>query len=92
MPDVPTIAEAALPGFEISPEIGFVAPAGTPREVIEKLNREMVKVLKAPETAQQLVPLGIDHVGSTAEEYAETLRPNLEMYSKLVKISRARVD
>jgi len=92
MPDVPTIAEAALPGYEISPEIGFVAPAGTSKDITDKLNQEIVKVLKMPEIAQHLVPLGIEPVGSTAAKYAESIHVNLEKYAKLVKISGARVD
>lgn len=92
MPDVPTIAESGVPGYEISPEIGFVAPAGTPKDVIAKLNREIVRVLKTPEIVQQLVPLGIDPVGSTPEHYADAIRRNMEKYAKLVKISGARVD
>ncbi|OFZ97853.1 MAG: hypothetical protein A3H35_06755 [Betaproteobacteria bacterium RIFCSPLOWO2_02_FULL_62_17] len=92
MPDVPTVAEAGVPGYEITTEMGFVAPAGTPRDVVEKLNREIIKVLRTPEIAQQLVPLAIDPVGSTPEQYAETIGPNIEKYRKLVMISGARVD
>jgi tripartite-type tricarboxylate transporter receptor subunit TctC len=92
MPDVPTIAETGVTGYEISPEIGFVAPTGTPRDVIAKLNAEMVRALKTPEVVQQLVPLGIDPVGTTPEQYADAIRANLDKYGKLVKISRAKVD
>lgn len=92
MPDLPTIAEAGLPGYEINTEIGFVAPAGTPRPVIDKLNSEIVKALKAPEITQQLTVLGMDIVGSTPEQYSESIRANYEKYGKMVKISGARAD
>jgi len=92
MPELPTIAEAGLPGYEISTEIGFVAPTGTPRPVIEKLNSEIVKALKTPEIAQQLITLGMDPVGSTPEQYGESMRANYEKYGKMVKISGARAD
>jgi tripartite-type tricarboxylate transporter receptor subunit TctC len=92
MPELPTIAEAGLPGYEISTEIGFVAPAGTPRQVVEKLNSEIVKALKTPEIAQQLITLGMDPVGSTPEQYGESMRVNYEKYGKMVKISGARAD
>ena len=92
MPELPTIAEAGLPGYEISTEIGFVAPTGTPRPVIEKLSSEIVKALKTPEIAQQLITLGMDPVGSTPEQYGESMRANYEKYGKMVKISGARAD
>ncbi len=59
---------------------------------MKSLNREIVKVLKSPEIAQQLVPLGIDPVGSTPEQYAESIRRNMEKYGKLVRLSGARID
>lgn len=90
MPEVPTIAEAGLPGYRISTEIGFVAPSGTPKPVIEKLNSEIVKALKTPEIAQRLITLGMEPVGSTPEQYTESIRANYELYGRLVKISGAR--
>ena len=92
MPELPTIAEAGLPGYEISTEIGFVAPTGTPRPVIEKLNSEIVRALRTPEIAQHLITLGMDPVGSTPEQYAESIRANYVKYGKMVKISGARAD
>lgn len=90
MPELPTIAEAGLPGYRISTEIGFVAPAGTPKPVIEKLNGEIVKALKTPEIAQQLITLGMEPIGSTPEQYSESIRANHELYGKLVKLSGAQ--
>ena len=92
MPELPTIAEAGLPGYQISTEIGFVAPTGTPKAVIERLNSEIVKALKTPEIAQQLITLGMDPVGSTPEQYTESIRANYEIYGRMVKISGARAD
>jgi tripartite-type tricarboxylate transporter receptor subunit TctC len=89
---VPTIAEAGLPGYDVITEIGFVAPARTPRGVIAKLNSEIVKVLKTPEIARQLIALGMDPIGSTPEEYAEVIRVEIQKFGKLVKMSRAKVD
>jgi len=92
MPDVPTIAEAGVPGYEITSGMGVVAPAGTPPDIIAKLNREMVKVLKMPGIGKQFFSLGIDPVGNSPEQYAETIRANAEKYSRLVKLSGARID
>ncbi len=92
MPDLPTIAEAGLPGFVIKAEVGFLAPAGTPRDVIAKLNSEIAKVLAAPDVVQRLSALGIDTIGGTPQQYAESIRADMQSYAKLVKDARQRVD
>ncbi len=92
MPELPTIAEAGLPGYNISTEIGFVAPAGTPRPVIDRLNGEIVKALRTPEIAQHLIAVGMEPMGSTPEQYAESIRANYEMYRKIAKMSGVRVN
>ena len=85
MPEVPTIAESGFSGYKISAEIGFLAPAGTPKDVIAKLNREIVQALKIPDIAQQLSSMGIDPVGSTPEEYASTIRRETAKWGKLIR-------
>lgn len=92
MPDVPTVAESGAPGFEIDADIGFLAPAGTPREVITKLNTEIVRVLGSPDITQRLAGLGIETVGTSPEQYADAIRAKIIKYGKLVKDSGARVD
>jgi len=92
MPDVPTVAESGAPGFEIDADIGFLAPAGTPREVITKLNAEIVRVLGSPDITQRLAGLGIETVGTSPEQYTDAIRAKIIKYGKLVKDSGARVD
>lgn len=92
MPEVPTLAESGAPGFEIDADIGFLAPAGTPREVVQKLNAEILKVLHTPEIKQRLAGLGIDVEGSSPERYGEAIRAKIQRYGKLVKDAGARVD
>jgi len=92
MPDVPTIAEAGLPGLVVKAEVGFLAPAGTPRDVITKLNSEIARVLAAPDVVQRMSALGIDTIGSTPQQYAESIRADMQSYAKLVKDARLRVD
>ncbi len=92
MPDVPTVAEGGLAGYDIKIDVGFLVPAGTPRAIIDKLNSEIVKVLNTPEIAQQLAKIGIDPVGGTPEQYADTIRADMQKFGKLVKDSGARVD
>jgi tripartite-type tricarboxylate transporter receptor subunit TctC len=91
-PNVPTVAESGVPGYEIDADIGFLAPAGTAREVVARLHSEIVKVLHTPAITQRLAGLGIDAVGSSPEEYAEAIRAKTQKYAKLVRESGAQVD
>jgi tripartite-type tricarboxylate transporter receptor subunit TctC len=92
LPDVPTISEAGLPGFEAVNWFGMFAPAKTPKRIIARLNEAVVKVVHTPEIQAQFLTLGADPVGSSAEEFAAFVRKDMEKYAKIVKISGARVD
>src|SRR5947209_6144551 len=91
-PDVPTVAENGIPGYDFVAEIGLLAPAATPREVIQRLAGEMAKVAKQPDVVKRFTELGIDPVGSTAEAYAALNKSEYEKYGKLVKETGAKVD
>jgi tripartite-type tricarboxylate transporter receptor subunit TctC len=91
-PDVPTVAEFGIPGYDFVAEIGMLAPAGTPREIIQRLAGEMAKVVKQPDVVQRFTQLGIDAVGSTPEAYATLNKSDYEKYAKLVKASGAKID
>jgi len=91
LPDVPTVAET-YPGFEMNLTLGVVAPAGTPRDVIARLNTEFAKALASPSVAERLPALGIDPIAGSAEAYAEQIRADLPRLRKLVKDTGARVD
>jgi tripartite-type tricarboxylate transporter receptor subunit TctC len=84
-PDLPTIAESGLPGFESAQWYGVFAPAGTPREVIELLNREIVAILKLPENRERLAGDGAEVVGSSPEAFATFYRAELEKWAKVVR-------
>jgi tripartite-type tricarboxylate transporter receptor subunit TctC len=92
LPDVPTISEAGLPGFEAVNWFGMFAPAKTPKRIIARLNEAVVKVVHTPEIQAQFLTLGADPVGSSAEEFAAFVRKDMEKYATIVKISGARVD
>ena len=91
-PDVPTVAESGIPGYDFVAEIGMLAPAGTPREIIQRLADEMAKVVKQPEVVQRFTQLGIDPVGSTPEAYAKLNKADFDKYAGLVKASGAKID
>ena len=92
LPDVPTISEAGVPGFEAVNWFGMFVPAKTPRTIIARLNEAVVKVLHHEEIRAQYTKLGADAVGSTPEEFGAFVRRDMEQYAKVVKISGAKVD
>src|SRR5205085_1491101 len=74
LPDVPSMAEAGLPNVEVSSAVGIVAPAGTPPETVEILNKEIAAIIAAPEFHQRMAAIGVDVLGTTPAEYAKILR------------------
>jgi tripartite-type tricarboxylate transporter receptor subunit TctC len=92
LPEVPTISEAGVPGFEAENWFGMFAPAKTPRRIIARLNEALVKVVRSPEIQAQFAALGADAVGNSPEEFAAFVRRDLEKYARVVRISGARVD
>ena len=85
LPDVPTFAEAGLPGVEIGSGVGLVAPAGTPPAVVETLNRATSEILATPGFHQRMAAIGVDVVGTTAAEYAKIVREDYEKWGQVVK-------
>ena len=92
MPDVPTVAESGLPGFEASNWFGLMTPAGTPPEVVARLNAEAAKALQSPEVRDKLNALGMEIQTSTPQEFAALLRSEVEKWAKVAKASGARAD
>jgi tripartite-type tricarboxylate transporter receptor subunit TctC len=92
MPDVPTIAEAGVPGYEVIQWYGIVAPANTPREVITKLHGEIVNILKSPEVRDKLAADGAEPVGSTPEQFAAFIQSEIDKWGKVVKSAGIRVE
>ena len=84
-PDVPTIAELGYPGYEATNWYAYVAPSRTPKEIIERLNREIVRTLNTPETSNQLLGHGEEPTPSTPEELAKTIERELATWGRVVK-------
>ena len=91
-PDVPTVAETGIPGYDFVAEIGMLAPAGTPREVINRLAAEMAKAVKQPDVVQRFAQLGIDPVGSTPEAYGQINKADYDKFAAIVKATGAKID
>ena len=85
LPDVPTIAESAIPGYESLSWSGIAAPAGTPKEVIARLNREIAAVLAQPDIREKFAQAGADTIGGSPQQFADHIRSEREKWSKLIR-------
>jgi len=92
LPNIPTIAESGLPGFNISTWYGMWAPASTPSAIVEKLSLEISQITRLPEIREKFLSLGAEPVGNTAEEFAAFNKSELAKWARIVKQSGARVD
>ena len=91
-PELPTMAEVGVPGFDISTWYGIMAPAGTPPEIVRKLNTEIVKILGADDMREKLKAQGAEPAPMSPEEFAAFIRAEWTKYAKIVKDSGAKVD
>lgn len=92
-PEVPTVAEVTgIRDFDYPPEIGVLAPAGTPKVIVNRLSAGIAKAVRHPDTVQRFTTLGIEPVGNTPEAYAAQIRIDIEKYAKAVKVSGVKLD
>ena len=92
LPDVPTVAEAGLPGFEASSWFGLLAPAGTPPAIVAKINAEVAKWLATPEAKENLSKQGANAAGGTPEDFASHIAAETAKWAKVVKASGAKIE
>jgi tripartite-type tricarboxylate transporter receptor subunit TctC len=91
-PDIPTVAESGVPGYEAAQWFGLMAPAGTPREIVNTLRAEVVRVLQMAEVRARLAGDGAEPVGNMPEEFAAYIRAETAKWSKVVRDSGIRAD
>jgi tripartite-type tricarboxylate transporter receptor subunit TctC len=92
LPDVPTIAEQGLPGFEDVTWTALMAPAGTPPEIIGKVHRETVKILAMPDVRKKLEELGLDVIGNTPKEFAELIKTEIPQWGAMIKAAGIKLN
>jgi len=92
MPDVPTLAESGLPGYESSTTFAMFAPAGTPKEIITKLNREVLRALASPDIKERLANQGMETIGGTPEEFVAYNRREMQKWSKVIRERGIKVE
>jgi tripartite-type tricarboxylate transporter receptor subunit TctC len=91
-PNTPTLNESGFPGFESSTYYGLLAPAGTPRAIINRLHAEIVKIIKSPESTARLASVGAVPVANTPEQFAEANRLDVEKWAKVIKEHGIKAD
>src|SRR6185369_625382 len=92
LPDVPTVSEAGLSGFEVGSWYGFHAPAGTPKPVIDKLHAEMVKAMNTPELRERFSNVGAETIANTPAQYGAFVQAELKKWSKVIQATGVKVD
>jgi tripartite-type tricarboxylate transporter receptor subunit TctC len=92
LPDVPTLDEAGLTGFNLGTWFGVLAPAGTPREIVARLNTEIVKIINSPDFRKRMDDIGAEPVGNTPEQMARQIKDDTERFAKLVKEAKVSID
>ena len=92
LPDVPTLEEAGLKGFDIGTWFGVLAPAATPRDIVARLNAEMVKVIQAPEFRKRMDEIGAEPTGGSSEQLAAQIRSETGRFAKLVKDANVQIE
>jgi tripartite-type tricarboxylate transporter receptor subunit TctC len=92
LPDVPTISEAGVPGYEAVIWLGIMAPTGTPKPIVDKLNAEIRRIVSAPEMKDTWAKQGAVSMSMTTDEFARYLREDIEKWARIVKMSGAKPD
>jgi tripartite-type tricarboxylate transporter receptor subunit TctC len=89
---VPTIAESGLPGFETGTWYGVVAPASTPAVIVDKLNREINRILALPDVSEKLVQMGLEASPMTPAAYGEFIRKEIAQYARVIQNAKIKLD
>ena len=92
LPDVPTIAAAGYAGLDGDGWVGALVPAGTPKDIVAWLNREIVQIVNLPELKDRFVALGLDPVGGTPEAFAQQLRAEDEKWAKVIRAGNIKAQ
>lgn len=92
LPEMPTLAEAGVPGFDVNITLGFFLPAKAPAEIVARLNGELNAALASADVRERLFALGVEPVGTTPERFAAAIRAELDAYGRLVKSAGVRVE
>ena len=91
-PEVPTVDESGVPGYDVTVWFGILAPAGVPKDIVQRLNAEMVKIIRSPEIAERFARAGVDPVASSPEEFSAFLKSEVARWAKVVQDANIKAD
>jgi tripartite-type tricarboxylate transporter receptor subunit TctC len=91
-PDVPTLQEAGVPGYELSVWFGILAPAGTPRDIVQRLNTEIVRILNSPEVKDRILKQGVEVQTSTPEQFDAFVKSEVARWANVIKDAGIKAD
>lgn len=92
LPNVPTLQEAGIPNIAIGTWFGLLAPAATPKDVVARLNAEVVKIIKSPEFTKQMMDIGAEPIGNKPEEMAKQIKDETQKFAQLIKVGKITLD
>jgi tripartite-type tricarboxylate transporter receptor subunit TctC len=92
LPDVPTLDEAGVKGFDTGTWFGVLAPAATPKDIVARLNAEMVKAIQSPDFKQRMAEIGAEPIGNSSEQMAAQIRAETDKFAKLVKDAKVTIE
>ena len=92
IPELPTVAESGLPGFEVSPYFGVLGPAGMPKGVVAKLNAEIGRIFQLPDSRERLAALGFDAIPETPGRFMAMIRTDMNMWGELIRQNRITLE
>jgi tripartite-type tricarboxylate transporter receptor subunit TctC len=92
LPDLPTVAQAGVPGYETILWFGLLAASGVPRQIVVKLNREIVRILGDPETAQRWTPVGLNPRPTAPEAFDKLIRDDIAVFAKIARVANIKAD
>ena len=92
LPEVPTLDESGLKGFNLGTWFGVLAPAATPRDIVNRLNAEIVKIINSPEFKKKMDDIGAEPIGNTPEQMAKQIKEDTERFARLVKDAKVSIE
>ena len=92
IPEVPTVAESGVPGFETASWYGVLAPAGAPQTIVERLNREIAAIIRQPDVRERMAGEGADAAGGSPEEFALHIKRELARWSQVIRQARIKSE